>query len=197
MRGHLARIFCVGLPAAFLGVFFVFPVVSILRLGLSGGGLEYLTGLPASDTFRGIAWFTLWQAAVSTVLTVVVALPAAHLASRRRFRGRRLVRALTTVPFVLPTVVVGGAFLALFDRLGLDSGPVTLTHTVWAVLVAHVFFNVAVVIRTVGSFWEGMDPGVEEQARMLGASPLRAFVMVTLPRLWPAIASAASIVFLF
>jgi thiamine transport system permease protein len=197
MRGHLARIFCVGLPAAFLGVFFVFPVVSILRLGLSGGGLEHLTGLPASDTFRGIAWFTLWQAAVSTVLTVVVALPAAHLASRRRFRGRRLVRALTTVPFVLPTVVVGGAFLALFDRLGLDSGPVTLTHTVWAVLVAHVFFNVAVVIRTVGSFWEGMDPGVEEQARMLGASPLRAFVMVTLPRLWPAIASAASIVFLF
>jgi hypothetical protein len=47
MRGHLARIFCVGLPAAFLGVFFVFPVVSILRLGLSGGGLEHLTGLPA------------------------------------------------------------------------------------------------------------------------------------------------------
>ncbi len=197
MRGHLIRSLCVGLPAVFLGVFFVFPVVSILGLGLSSGGLEHLTGLPGSDTFRGVAWFTLWQAVVSTVLTVVVALPAAHLTARRKFRGRRLVRALTTVPFVLPTVVVGGAFLALFERLGLDSGPVTLTHTVWAVLVAHVFFNVAVVVRTVGSFWEGMDPGVEEQARMLGASPLRAFAMVTLPRLWPAIASAASIVFLF
>ncbi|MBS1265298.1 MAG: putative 2-aminoethylphosphonate transport system permease protein PhnU [Acidimicrobiaceae bacterium] len=197
MRAHLARGLCVGLPAAFLGVFFVYPVVSILGLGFSSGGLRQLTGLPGSSAFREVAWFTLWQAAVSTVLTIVVALPAAHLTARRRFRGRRLVRALTTVPFVLPTVVVGGAFLALFERLGLDSGPVTLTHTVWAILVAHVFFNVAVVVRTVGSFWEGMDPAVEEQARMLGASPLRAFAMVTLPRLWPAIASAASIVFLF
>ena len=197
MRGHLARILCVGLPAMFLGVFFVYPVVSILGLGLSDGGIKHLTGLPANATFRAIAWFTLWQAVASTVLAVVMALPAAHLIARRNFSGRRLLRAATTVPFVLPTVVVGGAFLVLFDRFGLNGGPVRVTHTVWAVLIAHVFFNVAVVVRTVGSFWEGMDPAVEEQARVLGASQLRTFGLVTLPRLWPAIASAASIVFLF
>ena len=192
-----ARLLCVALPAAFLGVFFVYPVISIIGLGLGGDGLSRLLALPGSGTFRGVAWFTLWQAAVSTLLTVAVAMPGAHLVARRRFRARRLVRALTTVPFVLPTVVVGGAFMAVFDRFGLDGGPVRLTHTVWAVLLAHVFFNLAVVLRTVGAFWEGLDPGPEEQARVLGASPWQTFRMVTLPRLWPAIAAAASIVFLF
>ena len=88
MRGHLARILCVGLPAMFLGVFFVYPVVSILGLGLSDGGIKHLTGLPANATFRAIAWFTLWQAVASTVLAVVMALPAAHLIARRNFSGR-------------------------------------------------------------------------------------------------------------
>jgi len=197
MRGRLARVLCVGVPAAFLGLFFIYPVVSILGLGLSGGGLDHLIGLPGNANFRGVAWFTLWQAVVSTVLTVVVALPGAHLIARHRFAGRRLVRALATVPFVLPTVVVGGAFLAVFDRLGMSDGAFRLTHTVWAILIAHVFFNLAVVLRTVGSFWEGLDPGPEEQAKVLGASPTRTFLLVTLPRLRPAVAAAASIVFLF
>ena len=74
---------------------------------------------------------------------------------------------------------------------------VDLSGTIWAILVAHVFFNYAVVVRTVGGAWSTLDPRVEEAARTLGASPWRAFVEVTLPRLRPAIASAASIVFLF
>ena len=185
------------LPAAFLGVFFLYPVAANVARGLTGEGLDRLVGLPASASFRSVAWFTLWQAVVSTVLTVLVALPGAHLLARYRFRGRAALRALTTVPFVLPTVVVGSAFAALFDRFGLDDGAFRLQHTVWAIIAAHVFFNVAVVLRTVGAFWEGLDPAVEEQARVLGAGPWRTFWSVTLPRLWPAVAAAASIVFLF
>gem|GEM_PF-211437 len=192
-----ARVLCVVVPAAFLGVFFLYPVGTILVRGLGADGLDRLLGLPGRASFRGVAWFTVWQATVSTLLTVVVALPGAHLLARRRFRGRALFRAATTVPFVLPTVVVGGAFLALFDRLGLVDGPFRATRTVWAILAAHVFFNVAVVLRTVGGFWEGLDHRPEEQARVLGATPWQAFRWVTLPRLWPSIAAASSIVFLF
>ena len=192
-----ARVLCVVVPAAFLGVFFLYPVGTILVRGLGADGLDRLLGLPGRAAFRGVAWFTVWQATVSTLLTVVVALPGAHLLARRRFRGRALFRAATTVPFVLPTVVVGGAFLALFDRFGLVDGPFRATRTVWAILVAHVFFNVAVVLRTVGGFWEGLDHRPEEQARVLGATPWQAFRWVTLPRLWPSIAAASSIVFLF
>ena len=187
----------VVVPAAFLGIFFLYPVGSILVRGLGADGLNRLVELPGRSSFRGVAWFTLWQAVASTVLTVAVALPGAHLLARRRFRGRSLLRAAATVPFVLPTVVVGGAFLALFERLGLNDGPLRLTRTAGAILAAHVFFNVAVVLRTVGTFWEGLDPRVVEQARVLGASPAQAFRWVTWPRLWPAVAAASSIVFLF
>jgi len=193
----VARVLCVVVPTAFLGVFFLYPVGTILVRGLGADGLDRLLGLPGRASFRGVAWFTVWQATVSTLLTVVVALPGAHLLARRRFRGRALFRAATTVPFVLPTVVVGGAFLALFDRFDLVDGPLRATRTVWAILAAHVFFNVAVVLRTVGSFWEGLDHRPEEQARVLGATPWQAFRWVTLPRLWPSIAAASSIVFLF
>jgi thiamine transport system permease protein len=138
----------------------------------------------------------LWQAALSTVLTVAVGLPAAYVVARFEFPGRRLFRAFVTVPFVLPTVVVATAFLALLR----PGGPLAFLHWqrgVAPMLVAHVFFNVAVVVRTVGGFWANLDPRREEAARMLGASPARAFRTVTLPLLAPAILAAASIVFLF
>jgi thiamine transport system permease protein len=192
-----ARVLCVAIPAGFLAVFFLYPVGSILVRGIGVGGFERLVGLPGRGSFRGVVWFTLWQAVASTVLAVLVAWPGAHLLARRRFRGRAVLRAAATVPFVLPTVVVGGAFLALFERFGLSDGPFRLTRTVGAILAAHVFFNVAVVLRTVGTFWEGLDTRPEEQARVLGATPWQAFRWVTLPRLWPAVAAAASIVFLF
>ena len=109
--------------------------------------------------------------------------------ARYRFAGRGLVLALVTVPFVLPTVVVGAAFLALL--------PASLDQTVWAILIAHVYFNLAVVIRTVGTLWGQLDPRVEEAARTLGASPRQVMLRVTLPLLRPALLAAASITFLF
>ncbi len=183
-------------PVTFLTAFFVYPITSILWRGATAdiGALLESFGKP---TFVRVVWFTIWQAVASTALTVVIALPTCHLLALHRFPGRSALRAATTVPFVLPTVVVGGAFTALFDWLGLAGGVFHVHHTIWAVLLAHVFLNVAVVIRTVGSFWEGMGVGPEEQARSLGASPWQAFRWVTLPRLGPALASAASIVFLF
>ncbi len=193
-----ARAALLAAPVAFLALFFLWPVANIIGEGLRGdagwdlSGARHVLGNPA---LRGVAWFTVWQALASTLLTLAVALPAAQVLARYEFRGRRAVQALVTVPFVLPTVVVGAAFLALLGPrgpLGLDLG-----GTVWAILIAHAFFNHAVVVRTVGGLWEGLDPHTEEAARMLGASRWRAIREVTLPALRPAIASAAVITFLF
>ncbi|MGH9274680.1 MAG: ABC transporter permease, partial [Acidimicrobiales bacterium] len=173
-------------------------VVNIVGEGLRGDGRWDLSGVGdvvGDPALRGVAWFTLWQALASTALTLVLALPAAHVLARYEFRGRRALQALITVPFVLPTVVVGAAFLALLGPkgpLGLD-----LDGSVWAILLAHAFFNHAVVVRTVGGLWEGLDPRTEEAARLLGASRWRAMREVTLPALRPAVASAAAITFLF
>ncbi|MGZ4755130.1 MAG: ABC transporter permease, partial [Acidimicrobiia bacterium] len=189
----------VVVPIAFFGLFFAYPVVTIINRGLRPGG--HLDLGPLRDVFtdpalRRVAWFTLWQAAASTALTLLVGLPGAYVLSRYRFRGRRLVWAAVTVPFVLPTVVVGSAFLSLLSPRG-PLGSLGLTGTVWPILLAHAFFNYAVVVRTVGGLWSHLDPRTEEAAQMLGANRWRTFVGVTLPALRPAIIAAASIVFLF
>jgi thiamine transport system permease protein len=173
-------------PVLFLAIFFAWPVASIIGRGISLGALGDVLTDPG---IRSVAWFTLWQALVSTLVTIVIAMPGAYVLARYRFRGRTMVRALVTVPFVLPTVVVAAAFLALL--------PERYHGTVWAILVAHVFFNYAVVVRTVGSLWSHLDPRMEEAARTLGASRWRAMREVTLPLLRPAIVAAGSIVFLF
>jgi thiamine transport system permease protein len=194
----VGRVVAVAIPVVFFGWFFVYPLVAILATGLTDAGridLSPLGDVLGSARLRGVAWFTIWQACASTILTLLVGLPAAYVLARYEFPGRRLVRAAVIVPFVLPTVVVGTAFLALLG----PGGPlgVDLRRTVWAILLAHVFYNVAVVVRTVGTLWERLDPTLEDAAAVLGASRWRAFREVTLPLLRPAIASAASIVFLF
>ena len=200
---RLTRGLAGALPAtavgAFMVLFFAWPIAGVISRGLGGTNPAAVLGdVLGSASNRSVIWFTLWQAAVSTVLTVAVALPAAGAMARLRFRGQRLVRALATVPFVLPTVVVAAAFEGLFDRFGLaGGGAVSLRHTVWAILMAHVFFNYAVVLRTVGAHWAALDARVEDQARVLGASRPEVFRRVVLPRLAPSIAAASAIVFLF
>lgn len=187
-RGAVGRALTVGVPLAFLALFFLYPLAAIVDRGLRGAGDAPLDVL-ADPLTREVVWFTLWQALASTALTVAVALPGAYVLGRYRFRGRALVSALVVVPFVLPTVVVALAFLAILPE-PVERG--------WApILVAHAFFNVAVVVRIVGTAWASLDPRIGEAAATLGAPPRERLREVTLPLLAPAVASAAAIVFLF
>jgi thiamine transport system permease protein len=187
------------IPVLALTVFFVVPVSGMVARGLwpegtfePGAVAEVLT---RDRTLRVLA-FTLWSAASGTVAAVLLGLPAAYVLHRTAFPLRRFLRSALLVPFVLPTVVVGVAFRQLLGEggplgfLGLDGTPV-------AIVLGLVFFNVAVVIRVVGGAWESLDRRAEQAAATLGASPLQVFRTVTLPRLRPAIVSAASVVFLF
>ncbi|MYT73214.1 MULTISPECIES: iron ABC transporter permease [unclassified Streptomyces] len=201
-HGNAARLGLMALPVVFFGVFFAYPVVAIVERGLHvGGGWQFgrITEVLGQSDIRHVLWFTVWQALASTALTLLVALPGAYVFARLDFPGKQVLRAVVTVPFVLPTVVVGTAFLALLGRGGLldELWGVRLDTTVWAILLAHVFFNYAVVVRTVGGLWAQLDPRQEEAARMLGASRLAAWRKVTLPALGPAVAAAALMVFLF
>ncbi len=182
-----------AVPLAFLAVFFAWPVLSIIGRGLLPEGALDVAGaievLQRPRTLR-IIGFTLGQAGLATLVTLVIGMPVAFVLSRLRFPGRRVLRALVLVPFVLPTVVVGIAFRALLRDTPLDES--------WlAILLALVFFNVAVVARTVGTSWESLDPRLEDAARVLGGSPSRVFLEITLRRLAPSIAASAAIVFLF
>ncbi|GGS15795.1 iron ABC transporter permease [Streptomyces rubiginosohelvolus] len=196
------RLGLMAVPVAFFALFFAYPVTAIVGRGLKAEGAwqfgrigEVLSRADILD----VLWFTTWQALASTALTLLIALPGAYVFARFDFPGKQVLRAVVTVPFVLPTVVVGTAFLALLGRGGLldELWGVRLDTTVWAILLAHVFFNYAVVVRTVGGLWSQLDPRQEEAARVLGAGRFAAFRRVTLPALAPAVAAAALMVFLF
>lgn len=195
------------LPLAFLLIFFFLPLGRIF--GVAGQGLLQ-TGLSpaAGERLLRALGFTFYQAALSTLLTVLVGLPGAFVFARFNFPGKRLLRLLSTLPFILPTVVVAAAFNALIGPRGwfnllamawfnLPAPPLNLLNSLAAILLAHVFYNTTIILRVVGSAWEQLDPRLEAAARVLGASPWRAFGEVTLPLLRPALLAAALLVFLF
>jgi len=200
-----------ALPLLFLALFYFYPLGSIVTLSLAPQGrlnLAALSRVASSSYYRDILWFTLWQAALSTLLTVALGLPAAYVLARYSFRGRPLLQALMTVPFVLPTVVVAVAFtalvgprgwlnLALSDLFGLERPLFDLHGSLVAILLAHVFYNAILVVRMVGTHWANLDPSLVEAARTLGASRWRAFRDVTLPLLAPSLGAAALLTFIF
>ncbi|MEX0768460.1 MAG: ABC transporter permease subunit, partial [Microthrixaceae bacterium] len=172
------------------------PVTAVLLRAIRPDGqwgAEAVTRILGSPrTWRLIA-ITITQALVSSVCTVVVGVPVAWVLSRFRFAGRSLVRTLATVPFVLPTVVIGAAFANVLGPRGL----VDARGTWWAIIAAQLCFNLAVVIRTVGAAFTSINPNQEAAARLLGASPFQAAGRVLIFQAWPAIAAAAVVVFLF
>ncbi|THV13033.1 iron ABC transporter permease [Nocardioides caeni] len=145
---------------------------------------------------RRVLWFTVWSSTAATTIAVGLGLPAAYVLHRLRFPGRGVIRAALLVPFVLPTVVVGLAVRELISTSG-PLGFLGLDGSAAAILIGLVFFNVSVVIRTVGVAWEGLDRRPAEAAAALGASPVQVLRTVTWPALRPAVVSAASVVFLF
>lgn len=193
-------------PLFFLGLFFFYPFIRILALTLN---LSTLTVENLSLAYH-VLRFTLYQAFLSTLLTLLLGFPAAYLFARFDFRGKSLLRALTAVPFMLPTVVVAAGFNALLGPRGWPSFTPALAPgaSVFhlssfqfiglpAILLAHVFYNTTIVIRIVGNALARLDPKLDQAARSLGADNFRVWRHVTLPLLRPSILAASLLVFLF
>jgi thiamine transport system permease protein len=182
-------------PLSFVGLVFYWPVSQVSLLGASGDWLARLTEPKTVE----IVWFTIWQAALSTVVTVLIAIPGAYLLYRRSFPGQQLVRALITVPFVLPSIVVAVGFTVFrsvhefYQGLGLTF----LADPVYWIIAAHVFVNYSIAVKTIGGVWATMDADIEAAAELDGAGRLRTLLIVSLPQLRPAIYSAAALIFLF
>ncbi|GAB34609.1 ABC transporter permease [Gordonia otitidis] len=186
------------IPVVFLGVLFVWPVAALVWRAITDSA-DAATGSSLTELFTRtraahLLWVTVAQAAASTALSLVVAAPIVWLYSRLRGASAMVLDVVVTVPFVLPTVVVGVAFRALID------GPLAFAHIGsgwWAVLLAHAFLNVAVVVRVVGAAWRSLDTRALDAARTLGAGRFRAWRTVIAPALLPAVGAAGTLIFLF
>ena len=195
---HSSRLLSWLPPLAFLGFFFFYPLARILVTTLDPAVLT-------PDNFHitlSALRFTFYQAALSTLLTLLLGLPAAWLFARFDFPGKSLLRALTAVPFMLPTVVVAAGFNALLGPRGLISflfplSSFQFSNSLTAILTAHVFYNTTIVIRIVGNALAQRDLRLEQAARSLGADGARVWLHVILPGLRPSLLAAGTLVFLF
>ena len=198
-------------PLFYLVVFFLYPLTAILARSLNADsfmGLGSFSALLTDSYYLERIWFTIWQATVSTLLTVAIGLPVAYLFAKHQFPGKTVLKAVSTIPFIMPTIVVAMGFLALVGPQGIvnsllvgsfnfEAPPVRVTNTLLIIFMAHAFYNYSIVVRIVSTYWANLSPRLEESAAMLGAGRFETFVHVTLPLLLPAIVSSAVLTFAF
>ncbi|TFF91555.1 iron ABC transporter permease [Candidatus Thorarchaeota archaeon] len=198
----------VAIPLILLGLFILYPVLLVLFRGIVfGPGRTPFETLESVLTQRVIG-FTIFQAFFSMLLSLIFGIPGAFILARLRFRGKNIVRAAMIVPFVLPPIVVVVGFLSMFGEYGiLDLFMMSLIGSTESVLdlatgftgiiLAHVFYNVPLVVLMVSASIQRLRPELEESAELLGAGRLQRFRHIILPHLAPALLASASLVFLF
>jgi thiamine transport system permease protein len=199
-------------PLLFLSFFFFFPLFSILLEGLTEDGgaltLSHLRAIVTDAYYVRVIAFTGEQAVLSTIASILLGLPGAFILARFDFRGKSLIKALTTVPFVLPSIIVVLGFVIFFGNNGFlnraimaatggGEPPLKILYSMRAIILAHTFYNFPICIRLVSSIWSRINPDLERAAQSLGARGFRLFFNVTLPQLLPGILAAAALIFIF
>jgi molybdate transport system permease protein len=180
-------------PALIAILFLLLPLAGLLiraPWGRLGGALS------GTDATQALT-LSLWTATVSTAISMVIGVPLAWVLARSSFPGQRLLRALVTLPLVLPPVVGGVALLLAFSRTGivgryLDSWfGLTIPFTPLAVVMAETFVAMPFLIITVEGAFRSADQGFEEAAATLGAKRLTVFRRITLPMVAPSLGAGA------
>jgi thiamine transport system permease protein len=186
LKRQVARAFIAITPLSYLVGFFFVPVIFLaLRVSEYGIGLNSIHFAAAWE----IAAAALPQMILSVIGSLLIGLPLAGLLARFDFKSRRTLQTLVLLPFVLPTLVTGLAIRSIFSGL-LEPGIALL-------VIAHVYVNLAVVVRIVGVAWESIDSRYFLIARTLGKSSGQVFRYVTLPLIRPAIARASALIAIF
>jgi putrescine transport system permease protein len=188
-----------NMTALALGLAFLYLPIAILvinsfndsRLVTIWGGwsLRWYRELLNDSAMQEAAWVSLRVAVLSaTVATVIGTLAAVALTRGRRFRGRLLFSGMIYAPLVMPEVITGLSLLLLFVAFEIDRG-------FWTIVIAHTTLTLCFVAVVVQARLATFDMSLEEAAMDLGCPPLRTFLTVTLPLIWPAVAAGWMLAF--
>lgn len=179
--------------------------VSAVARAVSSGGEAAL--YPFRIVLR-ITAFTLAQALASTLLAVLIGIPAAFFTARRNFFGRKFLLSLSSVPLCVPPLIMALGYVAAFGMAGhvnrmleavfsLSEPPLTFLYSAAGIVTAQGFYNFPLIMSAVSDVWGTLPPEQADAARLLGAGRLRVFRTVTLFQLLPAVVSACIPVFLY
>ncbi|WP_404421741.1 ABC transporter permease [Nibricoccus sp. IMCC34717] len=181
-----------------LGFLFLYLPIAVLvvysfnssRLGTVWQGFtwKWYTQLAGHSQLLRAAENSLIVASLTTVVSVVLGTGGAWLLHRYRYRAAESLQTLIALPMVMPEILMGVSLLVFFSTVGMKLGFTT-------VIIAHTTFCFPFVLVAVQARLKGLDPALEEAALDLGATPLRAFWLVILPCLRPAILAGALMAF--
>ena len=193
-NGPLALIFHALFIAFILAPIVIVCVVAFtpegyLSLPTNGFSLRWFRAIADYPEFVRAFRDSLWLAAISSTVSVLLAIPAALSIARYRFAGREAVLAFFMSPLMIPHVVLGIAFLRFFNIVGLGG-------TFLGLVLSHIVIVMPFAVRLVLAASTGMDRAVEHAAVSLGASPFTTFRRVTLPLILPGVVSGWVLAFI-
>jgi molybdate transport system permease protein len=180
-----------ALLAALAALFFIFPLIGLITGAPWGHIVSVITSQSATQALE----LSIIASLASTALALIFGFPLAWLLARGTFRGKVVLRGLTTLPMVLPPVVGGIALLLAYGRRGIIGEPLdkatgfSLPFTLAGVIVAESFVAMPFFVITLESGLRSMNRRLEDAARSLGAPRRTVFVRVTLPLIWPSLAA--------
>src|SRR3989344_5201227 len=184
---------------------FLYPMLGLGVRAAEGILLEEFVNSIFSNS--NIIQNSFFQASISTLFSLLLGVPLAFILARRDFPGKKVIRSLSLVPFVFPSILVVLSFVIVFGNNGVVNsflqnifhldGPVQFLYGFFGIIIAHVFYNFPIVARLVCIQWENIDSATEQAAKTLGASRFSIFLNVTLPQLLPSIIASASLVFIY
>jgi putative spermidine/putrescine transport system permease protein len=183
----IATLAFVLLPLPFI-IVYAFSPNSYQLISSEGPTLEWFRRFFANERFMASLGNSLAIAAITTAVTLLLALPTALLVVRHRLPGRAVLLGLVSAPLLIPGVITGTAALSFVSQTGIGPG-------FWPITVAMVCFTLPLALRPLVANLSGLDSDLEKAARNLGASPLSAFLYITLPQLVPGLVAGGTFAF--
>lgn len=177
----------VVLPLPFI-ILYSFSPNAYALVSSQGFTLKWFVSFFENDRFMAATEASLKIAAITTVVSLLLAVPTAVMAVRHKFIGRDLLLTLVSAPLMVPGVIVGTAALGFVSQTGIGPG-------FWPLTVAMIALALPLTMRPLIANLSGLDPDLENAARNLGASPLSAFMRITLPQLAPGLVAGGTFAF--
>ncbi|MFX1336212.1 MAG: ABC transporter permease [Promethearchaeota archaeon] len=205
----ISKIMIISFPILFLFFFFILPLVKILSLAFGLPQVFTVTHLFEVLNHPLNKYFLYWdiqQALLTTILCLIIGIPGSYILAHYQFLGRSLLRNLLTIPFILPPIVVLIGFIAVFGhgswinqvwKSFTGMRLIDIYNTYEGIILAHVFYNIPVIIRLTEIGWKNIDPELEAVGRSLKASKWQIFWKIQFPQLFPILAVASLLVFIY
>ncbi len=181
-------------PILLITLFLLFPVFSVLIYGFvdeSGFTFQYLGKVFSNGYYYKLFAFTLSQALLSTIVSLLIGIPLGYFFGKYEFTGRKILLTLFTVPFVLPSVLVGMGFLNIFSENGLFGIPLL------SIIMAHAFYNIPLVIHYFVAYYRNFDRDLIDAAKTMKSNSTHSFFRIYLPLFLQPILTAAMLTFNF